>query len=152
MPASSIILSPIALSPASPKVDLNVCQDLGVLAPYLRLAWGAMGASCVVTVGKEGEHSTRSRHDEGYCLDLRIWGLQFGDYGTSTREWWKCLARWCAHLSKALADLVGPYVYFVLEKNHIHLEWAGPGQTANIVGWAPGKFFYMTADVRALVA
>lgn len=143
-----VVFAPIALKPAAPKVDLNVCQDLHVLVPFLKLAFQALGASCVVTTGREGDHSEFTRHDDGYCLDLRIWGLQFGDYITASPAWWKSLVRWCANLAAALAELVGPFVYLVLEKNHLHLEWAGPGQVPNIKGWLPGKFFYMTEEVR----
>ncbi len=146
-----VVLAPIALKPATPSVDLNVCQDMAVLVPFLNLAFLALGGSCVVTHGKEGEHHEFSRHDEGYCLDLRIWGLQFGDYQVTSKAWWKCLVRWCSNLAPALAGLVGPFVFLVLEKNHLHLEWAGPGQVPDIKAFIPGKFFYMTEEVKALV-
>ncbi len=149
MPATAI---PIALKSASPKVDLFVHEDMHVLAPFLRLAFSAMGASCVVTTGREGAHSEKTRHDDGWCLDLRIWGLLFGDYVTGTKPWWKSLVRWVSQLAPALASEVGPYVYLVLEKDHLHLEWAWHGDSPNIKGFLPGKFFYMTDDVRNLIS
>lgn len=144
-------LQHVQLQPASPHTDLNVAAELGQLAPLLRVVFGAHGTSCVVTHGRDGAHSAGSRHDEGYCLDIRIWGLQFGEQVTGTREWWRSLHRWCAQLTAALVKEVGPYVFLVLEKNHIHLEWAGPGQVPNIVGFSPGRHFYATAGVRALL-
>ncbi len=143
---------PIALKPATAKVDLHVSQDMHVLAPFLRLAFSALGASCVVTAGRDGQHSEKTRHDDGYCLDLRIWGLQFGETVTGSKAWWKCLVRWVSQLARALAEEVGPWVYLVLEKDHIHLEWAWHGDIPNIKGFVPGKFFYMTDQVRDLVS
>lgn len=136
---------------ASPTADLDVAEELHVLAPFLKLAFGLHGCACVVTHGKDGDHSKASRHDEGYCLDIRLWGLQFGEHITASRQWWKSLAKWCAQLARELNEAAGPYVYLVLEHNHLHLEWAGPGQVPNIKGLAPGRFFYMTDAVRILI-
>lgn len=135
---------------AYPKTDLDVAEDMHVLAPLLKVAFGVVGSKAIVTHGKDGKHSPHSRHDEGYCLDLRIWDLQFGSYRANTRPWWRACTLWAARLGRGFPEIVGPNVFLVLERDHIHLEWAGPGQVANIKGWSRDIPFYMTSDVRDL--
>jgi hypothetical protein len=120
----------INLKKKNASVNLDVNAAFEVAAPVLKTAWLMLGLECVVTSGKDGQHSTLSAHYSGNALDLRIWDIAKH----------MALLAFGANLAKALLIVCGPGYYVVLEGDHIHLEF-NLGKP-NIKGWVAGKYFY----------
>lgn len=120
------IMPPLKAKDAT--VNLAVIPAFGLAAPVLKTAYAMYGAACVVTSAKDGKHSAKSAHYSGKAMDLRISNLP-GDP-----------MEFAYRLSLALVECCGPEWYVVLEKDHIHLEYAEG--VPNIKGWKAGKHFY----------
>lgn len=111
-------------------VNLNLDPMFKEAVPIIKTAWTMYGAEAVVTSGRDGKHSANSAHYRGQAIDLRIWNLGNEVF----------IGTFCKRLSAALVINLGPYWYVVLEKDHIHLEFAR--ERPNIKGFRPGQHFY----------
>lgn len=126
----------LTIQKKSPTVNLDVVPEFKGAEPILRTAWTMYGSVCVVTSGRDGKHSRQSVHDEGKALDLRISNLPLPPAG---------LARFGSNLAIALVQVLGPYWFLVLEKDHFHLEYCALGDRPNIVQFKHGQHFYVQA-------
>lgn len=120
----------INIKTKGPTVNLDVNPVFEKAVPVLKTAWIMLGLECVVTSGKDGEHSKKTAHKDGNALDLRTWDIQ---------KHMMPLA-FARNLSNALLQVCGPVFYVVLERDHIHLEYSEG--IPNIKGWQKGKYFY----------
>ena len=111
-------------------VNLDVNPAFIQAVPVLKTAWAMLGLDCVVTSGKDGQHSKNSAHYTGNALDLRIWNI--ADHMTPMAFGY--------NLAGALKIVCGDGFYVVLEGDHIHLEFNQA--VPNIKGWVKGKLFY----------
>lgn len=127
------IVPPLKTKDAS--VNLAVVPAFSLAATVLKTAYAMYGAQCVVTSGKDGKHSAKSAHYQGKAMDLRISNLP------------PSLDRmeFAFRLSLALVECCGPEWYVVLEKDHLHIEFAKG--IPNIKGWKAGKHFYAQEGV-----
>lgn len=111
-------------------VNLDVNPAFTQAVPVLKTAWAMLGLDCVVTSGKDGQHSKNSAHYTGNALDLRIWDIS--KHMTPMAFGY--------NLAGALKIVCGDGFYVVLEGAHIHLEYSLA--VPNIKGWVAGKLFY----------
>lgn len=138
----------------SANTDPMVVAPLAIISGKLKAAWAVHHGKCVLLHGKDGKHSESSAHYKGKAVDLRIWTLSFGLHQVSSRHWWQSCVRFSRDLAGLLnssPDATGHY-YLVLEKHHIHLEYAAQNERPNIKSWKAGTFFYQTEDVKKLAA
>ena len=117
-------------------VNLLVDPIWNQAAPVLKTAWVMHGAEAVVTSGADGDHSKNTAHTSGRALDLRIFTIQQKERRV-----------FCSRLAQALVACLGPYFYVVLESDHVHVEYAPPGATPNIIAHRPGIHFYVQKGV-----
>jgi hypothetical protein len=118
-------------------VNLAVVPAFGLVASVLKTAWIMQGSECVVTSAKDGKHSAKSAHYAGKAMDLRINNLGWTPGTVGFRFGVDLFAQ---KLARALVESCGPEWYVVLEKDHIHLEYAEG--IPNIKGWKAGVHYY----------
>lgn len=111
-------------------VNLDVNPAFTQAVPVLKTAWAMLGLDCVVTSGKDGQHSKNSAHYSGNALDLRTWDIS--KHMTPMAFGY--------NLAVALKLVCGDGFYVVLDGDHIHLEYSLA--VPNIKGWVAGKLFY----------
>jgi hypothetical protein len=120
----------IGIAKKDSTVNLDVNPAFEKALPVLKTAWAILGLDCVVTSGRDGEHSKNSAHYSGNALDLRIWDISKH----------MPLVTFGKNLANALKINCGDGFYVVIEGDHIHLEYGL--ETTNIKGWVKGKLFY----------
>jgi hypothetical protein len=125
-------------------VNLDLHPAFVDAARVIRTAFIMTGTDAMVTSGRDGKHSTMSAHYKGQAIDLRIKHLPFGS-GPSTVGFRLGVENFAFRLANALEQAAGAGWYVVYETDHLHVEYAEPGQAPNIKAYKPGRNFYAEA-------
>ena len=128
----------------------DVVPALEAAQPVIAKAFADLKKVAIVTSARDSKHSEHTAHTTGRAIDLRITTL-FSDisFAAGLRAWYERLYTFAHDLALLLeaAGLDGVF-YVVLERDHLHVEWAPKGEAPNIKGWAKERRVYATAEVR----
>lgn len=138
---------------AKAAVVWDVCPELEAAQATLAKCYQDVKAKAVVTSARDSVHSKHSAHALGRALDLRITTLYKEISLYQVRAWYERILAFAHDVALALehAALSGEY-YVVLERDHIHVEWAPKGGQPNIQGWTEGRHVYTTAEVQGYLS
>lgn len=134
-------------------VNWDVCS--AIEAAQLTIAQVYLGAKAkaVVTSARDAldKHSTNSAHRTGRAIDLRIINL-FPTTQGIRKVWYEGIVLFAQELSRKLdASKIPGAFYVVVERDHLHLEWAPKGVKPNIPDWELGVKVYIKSDVREIL-
>lgn len=135
----------------------KVCPAIEEIQEAVAACFKEVGGVATVTSAKDSLHSEKSAHHQdpedrtpAEAIDLRIWGL-FPEVKDS-KKWWRRVQSFTNKLVEALNQKAAKgKFYALLEKDHIHLEWANE-KGPNIRGFRPGLFVYTTDFVKERMA
>lgn len=137
--------------PAKAAVVWDVCFELDAAQGVIAKSYADVKAKVMVTSARDGQHSKLTAHSQGRAIDLRITTLFTNiSFAQGLRAWYERVLAFAHDLALVLeAAQLGGEFYVVLERDHIHLEWAPKGQAPNIKGWSPERHVYTHPEVRA---
>lgn len=137
---------------AKSTVNWDVCTAIEAAQPTIARVYQDVKAKAVVTSARDSDHSKKTAHSTGRAIDLRITSL-FRETAGILRAWYERILAFAHDLAIALEQSgIDGVFYLVLERDHIHLEWAPKGTPPNIKGWKPEQHVYIHPEVKVYLA
>jgi hypothetical protein len=145
-----------------PSVVWEAVPEIGMVQGVIARAYVDAGAVATITSCHDGNHSANSGHHQNdknalsNAIDLRIMNLFRKVPIHDGVQWWGKVKLFAEGLAGLLNDWTmknnGGSFFVVLEKDHIHLEYADNGKKPNIIGYEKSKTVYITKDVLGYLA
>lgn len=131
----------------------DVCPALEAAQDTISRVYLEAKGIATVTSARDSDHSKLSAHSRGWAIDLRISTLFPTFQAAGLRTWYERLLTFTHELALALERMGGEGLFYaVLERDHIHLEWAPKGVNPNIKGFRPEIHVYTTSEVKAFLS